>query len=225
MEKNINMNVECGKLGDFCDCDTVKLLSRIIIPAAGLAVGAVGLGIGIKAKSESKKAHIAQAADHGAILKKQDDLMKGVAFAAMGIPVAVADQQPVLVDAAGLIQQVPNIPAEKKQVMCGQMPNMSAAPIPPMTPPVVEPVSPVPPTPQQANGPVQVVVAPAAATPAPAPEVEKKQDVNEIVAAVLNNPEMLKKIVDAVDPSKAPATTAPEVKVDEEKKENAPKKK
>lgn len=222
MEKNINMNVEYGKLGDFCDCDTVKLLSRIIIPVAGLAVGAVGLGIGIKAKSESKKAHIAQAADHGTILKKQDDIMKGVAFAAMGIPVAVADQQPVLVDAAGLIQQVPNIPAEKKQVMCGQMPNMSAAPIPAMAPPVVEPA---PPTPQQANGPVQVVVAPAAATPAPAPEAEKKQDVNEIVAAVLNNPEMMKKIIDAVDPSKAPATTTPEVKVDEEKKDTAPKKK
>jgi hypothetical protein len=219
------MNVEYGKLGDFCDCDAVKLISRIIIPVAGLAVGAVGLSIGIKAKSESKKAHSAQSTDHGAILKKQDDLMKGVAFAAMGIPVAVADQQPVLVDAAGLIQQVPNIPAEKKQAMCGQMPNMSAAPIPPMAPPVVEPAPPVPPTPQQANGPVQVVVAPAAATPAPAPEAEKKQDVNEIVAAVLNNPEMMKKIIDAVDPSKAPATTTPEVKADEEKKDAAPKKK
>lgn len=216
-----------GKLGDFCDADPVKLITRIIIPVAALAVGGVGLGIGIKAKKESKKAHAAQNADHNVMLKKQDDLMKATAFAAMGIPVAVADQQPVLVDAPGLIQQVPNIPAEKKQAMSMQMPNMTApAPTPapvPMAPPVVE-------TPQaQANGPVQVVVAPAAATPAPAPEAEKKQDVNEIVAAVVNNPEMLKKIVDAVDPSKAPATT--EAKSDEkseektEEKKEAPKKK
>ena len=218
--ENMNVNVEYGKLGDFCDCDVVKLISRIIIPAAALAVGGVGLGIGIKAKKENKRAHASQSADHNAMLKKQDDLMKAQAFAAMGIPVAVADQQPVLVDATALIQQVPNIPAEKKQAMCGQMPNVAApAPAPaPVQAPVVEA-----PAPQQANGPVQVVVAPAAATPAPAPEAEKKQDVNEIVAAVINNPEMLQKIVDAADPNKAPATTAAEEKT-EEKKE-APKKK
>lgn len=212
--ENIYVN-QNGKAADFVHGEGGAIMCLV---AAGIGLGATIFGtIGaIKESKESKKRtkvlndiRREQSADHAEILQKQDDLQKQSAIHKVcGMAVAVNHGTVMPVDQEALRAEVGQS-AHTPQQPAPQTPFTAPAPAPA---PVQEPVQQA--TPTQQGQPVNINVA-AAPAQQPAPQ-QPAVDINNIIAAVLDNPTFKA----AVNPT---TTTAPAAPV-EEKKEEEPKK-